>query len=202
LSDNKELEEQLRLASEGSVEAFDRFYARCAPLVMRIAMRMLGDRMEAEDLCHDVMLEALQKGGRYQSSKGTVEAWLAVMTRSRCIDRIRKKQKLVVKDFAAADMLDRTVREAAEGLPEEEAVRGLQRQAVREALSQLPRPQRNAVVGAYYGDMSQREMAEEWEVPLGTVKSWMRYGIKAIRKQLRKRGWLDDYGKEERYESQ
>lgn len=172
----------------GSLEAFDLFYCRYAPLVLRIARRLLEDRMEAEDLCHDVFLEALRKGSRYEPSKGSVEAWLAVMTRSRCMDRLRRRGKVTVADLDG-ERQQSAVRDVS--TPEERVLGRLERKAVREALEELPAAQRRAVVTAYYGDQSQREMAEQWQVPLGTVKSWVRYGLNNLRKGLAKKGWAD-----------
>ncbi|RIX50613.1 sigma-70 family RNA polymerase sigma factor [Paenibacillus nanensis] len=178
----------LREMCEGSSVAFDQFYTRYAPLVLRVALRMLGDRMEAEDVCHDIFLEALRKGDRYEPAKGSIEAWLAVMTKSRCLDRLRKKQRTVASGGAEHGEL------LIETTPEDKAIGLMERLAVREALDDLPLPQRNAVVTAYFGDKSQRELAEEWQVPLGTVKSWIRYGIGNLRKGLAKRGWASDNG--------
>lgn len=185
---NDRMASVLREMCMGSSVAFDQFYSRYAPLVLRIALRLLGDRMEAEDICHDIFLEALRKGDRYEPAKGSIEAWLAVMTKSRCLDRLRKKQRTVASDEAEHREL------LIETTPEDKAIGLMERLAVREALEDLPLPQRNAVVTAYFGDKSQRELAEEWQVPLGTVKSWIRYGIGNLRKGLAKRGWASDNG--------
>lgn len=176
----------LREMCRGSSVAFDEFYHRYAPLVLRIALRLLGDRMEAEDVCHDIFLEALRKGDRYQPAKGSIEAWLAVMTKSRCLDRLRKRQRTVVADQAGNGEL------ISETTPEDKAIGLMEKLAVREALEELPVPQRNAVVTAYFGNKTQRELADEWQVPLGTVKSWIRYGIGNLRKGLAKRGWVSE----------
>lgn len=179
----------LREMCKGSSEAFNHFYHRYAPLVLRIALRLLGDRMEAEDVSHDIFLEALRKGDRYQPAKGSIEAWLAVMTRSRCLDRLRRRRRTIVADQAETNELSFN-----ETTPEEKAIGLMERLAVREALEELPISQRNAVVTAYFGNKTQRELAEEWQVPLGTVKSWIRYGIGNLRKGLAKRGWASEHG--------
>jgi RNA polymerase sigma-70 factor (ECF subfamily) len=178
--------EVLREMCGGSAEAFDRFYARYAPLVMQIAWRTLGERMEAEDVCHDVFIEVLRRGGTYDRARGSLEAWLAVMTRSRCMDRLRRSRRLQaggVEEERPADASD---------VPEERVVSQLQREAVRAALNTLPVNQRQAVVHSYFGAQTQREMSSAWNVPLGTVKSWIRYGLNNLRKQLEKQGWVRD----------
>lgn len=179
----------LRDMCDGSREAFERFYGRYAPLVMGVALRVLGDRMEAEDCCHDVFLEVLRKGSRYDASRGSIDAWLAVMTRSRCMDRLRRKRKIIV-DRVEEELAGRKA--GAAGIdPEEAAVMKLQRDALSEALQQLPGVQQRALVGAYYEAKSHREMADGWNVPIGTVKSWVRYGLRNMRKQLARKGWTD-----------
>jgi RNA polymerase sigma factor (sigma-70 family) len=177
----------LRAMCEGSAEAFELFYDRYAPLVMQIALRMLGDRMEAEDLCHDVFMEVLRRGQQYEVARGSLEAWISVLTRSRCLDRMRRGSRVITGSVDTVSCLDRQAASAPN--PEETVLRKLERAAVRDALGRLPSEQQRAVVTAYYGAKTQREMAEEWKVPLGTVKSWVRYGLHNLRKQLDRRGW-------------
>ncbi|QHT62149.1 sigma-70 family RNA polymerase sigma factor [Paenibacillus lycopersici] len=177
----------LREMREGSVEAFDAFYARYSPLIFGIALRMLGDRMEAEDACHDIFLEALRRGGRYDPQRGSVDAWLAIMTRSRCLDRLRRGKKLVHREAWEADAIPGT-----EDAAEDKVLTRLQREDIRDAIRALPANQLQAVVSSYYGAKTHSEMASAWNVPLGTVKSWVRYGLNNIRKQLEKRGWQAD----------
>ncbi|MBD2847320.1 sigma-70 family RNA polymerase sigma factor [Paenibacillus sp. IB182496] len=182
--ENEEMTAVLRQMCAGSVEAFDRFYQRYAGLVYHIALHHLGDRMEAEDACHDLFLEVLRKGGRYDPQRGTVEGWLAVMARSRCLDRLRRRQRIVLRPVDER-------RQAADALPEERVLRRLQRDAAVEALRRLPGAQRQVLVAAYSESRTQKEIATAWKVPLGTVKSWMRYGIKNMRKQLSQHGWIE-----------
>ncbi|MFD1956381.1 RNA polymerase sigma factor [Paenibacillus thailandensis] len=183
-NEEMEMELTLREMCDGSVEAFDRFYSRYAPLVFQIARRVVGDRMEAEDVCHDVFLEVIKRGGTYDSSRGSIEAWLAVMTRSRSLDRLRKERRLTSSEEADERRLG-----AAGADIEEAVVLRLQQEAVQEALQALPARQKEAIAYSYFGARTQRELSEAWNVPLGTVKSWVRYGLDNIRKQLEKRGW-------------
>ncbi|MBD2867622.1 RNA polymerase sigma factor [Paenibacillus arenilitoris] len=178
------MSEALREMCEGSVEAFDRFYAHYAPFIMQIALRTLGDTMEAEDVCHDVMLEALRRGTGYDPSRGSLEAWLAVMTKSRCLDRLRRSKRVV-----QTGETERNFANACAAPAEEDAVALLEKEALRSALLSLPDEQRRAVIGNYFDARTQRELSDRWSVPLGTVKSWIRYGIRNMRKQLEKHGW-------------
>lgn len=175
----------LRDMCRGSTEAFDAFYSRFAPLVMQIALRTLGDRMEAEDVCHDVFLEALKRGDSYEEGRGSIAAWLAVMARSRSLDRLRKRSKVIASDAMAEEPRPCLTADPAEEL----ALDRLRQEALKEALLQLPAEQRSAVISRYFGAQTQREMSSAWNVPIGTVKSWLRYGLSNLRKQMEKRGW-------------
>ncbi|REE89099.1 RNA polymerase sigma-70 factor (ECF subfamily) [Paenibacillus taihuensis] len=175
----------LRSMCEGSVEAFELFYERYAPLVMKVALRVLHDRMEAEDVCHDVFLEVLRRGSSYDPRRGSITSWLAIMTRSRCLDRLRKTRRLVQTEQVELG--------AETEAPTEELVFSrLRKDALVDALQALPANQRTAVIGSYYGSQTHRELSEEWNMPLGTVKSLIRYGLNHLRKQMEKRGWAHD----------
>lgn len=178
----------LREVSQGSIAAFELFYERYAPIVLRIAVKMLGDRMEAEDMCHEVLLEAIRKADKYDETKGSVDAWLAIMTRSRCLDRLRKRKKLAAAELPERERLPEL---RAALTAEEEAIGRIQQGVIREELTKLPEAQRNAIAAAYFGDKTQSQIAREWKVPLGTVKSWIRYGLGNLRKQLTKKGWRE-----------
>lgn len=180
----------LQEIKEGSITAFDRFYMRYAPFVLRIAIRTMGDQMEAEDVCHDVFLEILKKADQYNSSRGSLEAWLAVITRSRCIDSLRKKQR------AAAEELSEAVESAIScnsNIPavEDSVVAKLQNEALREALQLIPKKQCQAVTKMYLGSRTQKELSTDMQIPLGTVKSLVRYGLHNLNKQLINLGWAD-----------
>ncbi|WP_036720751.1 RNA polymerase sigma factor [Paenibacillus harenae] len=181
---NDSMSDALREMCGGSVDAFDRFYARYAPFVLQIAHRTLGERMEAEDVCHDVFLEALRRGDSFDPGRGSIEAWLAVMTRSRCLDRLRRSKRIVQTGEPELKLAHATAVAA-----EEDAVARLEREALRHALGSLPAEQRMAVIGNYFDAETQRDLSDRWKVPLGTVKSWIRYGIRNMRKQLEKHGW-------------
>ncbi|WP_336772846.1 RNA polymerase sigma factor [Paenibacillus sp. MMO-58] len=188
----EDMSEVLRDMCEGEVDAFDRFYARYAPLVMQVALRMLGERMEAEDVCHDVFLEVLRRGKDYNPGRGSLEAWLAVMTRSRCLDRLRRSKRIAEKDKELGQD------DAASSRSSEEiALQHLEREELNEALMRLPRNQRDAVAYSYYSPHTQKELSAAWNVPLGTVKSWVRYGLNNMRKHLERRGSDRNTGVEE-----
>lgn len=181
---NDDMAKWLKEIEAGSAEAFDRLYERVVPWLLPIAQQLLGDRMEAEDACHDVLLAVIRHPERYDRSRGTVEAWLAVQLRSRCLDRLRKRSRVVLsepeEERAALPSPART---------EEAALGRIEGEVVRRALQELPGLHRRTLAEAYFASRSQRELSEEWQVPIGTVKSRIRYGLGHLRKSLEKLGW-------------
>jgi RNA polymerase sigma factor (sigma-70 family) len=182
-------ERLLREMGEGSAAAFEQFYERFSPLVFSIAVRMVGDRMEAEDLCHDIFLEVYRNAGQYDPQRGSVEAWLAVKTRSRCLDRLRRKKSERIQVW------DELPERGETGVTTEETVLAkLERETVRSVMNNIPEAQRRAVYGMYVQSWSHRELSERMERPLGTVKSLIRYGLMNVRKQLIQLGWIGPSG--------
>jgi len=174
----------------GSLRAFDRFYMLAAPLVMSISCKLLQDRMEAEDVCHDVLMAVISEPERYDPSRGSVEAWLAVLAKSRSLDRLRKKKRFVL----AADRVNEEVSTAAEIDTESKVLAKMETEALRRALREVPGVQRKTIAAAYFAYRSQRELATDWQVPIGTVKSRLRYGLGHLRRAMARLGWADVEG--------
>lgn len=174
----------------GSLRAFDRFYARAAPFVMGVSCKVLQDRMEAEDVCHDVLMSVISDPTRYDPSRGSVEAWLAVLARSRSLDRLRKQSRLVL----AADHVNDDASAVAESDTEKKVLAKMETEALRRALREIPGVQRKTIAEAYFAYRSQRELAAEWQVPVGTVKSRLRYGLGHLRRAMARLGWAEAEG--------
>jgi RNA polymerase sigma factor (sigma-70 family) len=191
VTDRREQSARLLLElRQGSAAAFEQFYEQYASLVLQIAQRMMGDPMEAEDLCHDIFLEVYRTADQFDPRRGSIEAWLAVKTRSRCLDRLRRMKRERLQDWDASGVLMK----AADSSIEEQVLNKLEREKVREAMETLPETQRRAVYGMYVQAKSHRELAEILEKPLGTVKSLIRYGLMNVRKQLGQLGWIVSSG--------
>jgi len=184
------LADLLEQIQNGSLQAFDQFYASAAPFVMGLSRKLLGDRMEAEDVCHDVLLAVISQPDRYDPSRGTVEAWLAVLAKSRCMDRLRKRRRIVLD----AESGERAACMSAVSDTERRVISKLQGEALRSALGELPGTQRQTIAEAFFDYRSQSELAESWHVPIGTVKSRMRYGLTHLRKAMVRLGWAQAEG--------
>lgn len=180
-----EMAEWLKKIEEGDPRAFEKLYEQAVPYLLPLACHMLGDRMEAEDAVHDVLLGVIRSPGRYDASRGSAQAWLAVQVKSRCLDRLRKRSRTVLRGEAEEPAA--IAMPAAQ--PETAVLARMEREAVRSALRQLPGVQREALAAAYFTPRSQKELADAWQVPLGTVKSRVRYGLGHLRKALDRMGW-------------
>lgn len=182
---NRELDDLLEQMKRGSEQAFAKFYDTYINCVFRIAYHLVRDQQEAEDICHDVLLDVFLKPDSYDPKRGSIQAWLAVKTRSRCLDHLRKKKPVFVPNW---EFLTSKLEQApaAELL----ALKKSEQQAVRLALRDIPDEQRQVLYGAYYDERTQRELAAELERPLGTIKSRIRYGLHNIKKRLALGGWI------------
>lgn len=147
----------------GDADAFSRLYDRHAAKVMRVIFTILQDRQEAEDLVHDLFIEAWDKADRYSPERGSVLSWLMVRARSRAIDRKRKLRAngqhiepgISIDDCDALVPIDRT----------------LDAMAVRRALKQLTQLQYQVILQSYFQGLTYQQIADNNGVPMGTVKS-------------------------------
>lgn len=164
----------------GQVEALQVIYRRYGRLVYTLALRVLNSPEEAEDLCQEVFLKLWQQP-TYDASRGSLSTFLAVLTRSRAIDRVRSRG-------ARSRLLQRwqtsSPTTTASPSPLEAAVQGDQAKRVREALDQLTHAEREVLEIAYYEGLSQSQIAERLNIPLGTVKTRSRQALKKLRSIL------------------
>jgi RNA polymerase sigma-70 factor (ECF subfamily) len=165
----------------GERSAFVEFYDRHATLLYSVAARVLGDRREAEDVLQEVMLQIWRKPDGYDAELGALGSWAVTLTRNKAIDRVRAANRGV-------RLLRKITQSAAdpEGTPSaNELVYGAERAArVRAAVEELPHEQREAIELAFFGGLSQTEIATHLQQPLGTVKARIRRGMLTLRERL------------------
>jgi RNA polymerase sigma-70 factor, ECF subfamily len=169
-----------RVAS-GDSSALGELYDRHARPIYSLALRILQDAPEAEDIVQEVFAQAWRQASRYDRSRGAVGAWLLNLARSRAIDRLRaRRARPEATSEPAADDLVLTSADA----PDAEVMRVEQVEAVRTALRDLPLVQRVAIELAYYEGLTHAEIAARLEQPLGTVKTRIRLGLLKLRDAL------------------
>jgi RNA polymerase sigma-70 factor (ECF subfamily) len=169
-----------RLAS-GDQQALSELYDRYASMLLALAFRVVGDHAEAEEVLQEVLVQAWRQAERYNPERSSVSTWLVMMTRSRAIDRIRNR-KVVDRTLAAMQREDPDAHESPVGA---ESVLHHERAArLRAELGELPAEQRQVLELAFFSGMTQREIAAETGIPLGTVKTRTLLAMKKLRTAL------------------
>jgi len=161
-------------------QAFQRLYERTAPQLLASLIRMLRHRALAEDALQDVFVQVWGRAGQYQSSRGSAWAWLIAIARYRAIDLRRRESRLVAGSDSDIDQIP------GEDEPED-ALAALGRhasKALTTCLEALQARQRECIVLAYQGGLTHTEVASEIGEPLGSVKSWIRRGLTALKRCL------------------
>jgi RNA polymerase sigma-70 factor (ECF subfamily) len=159
----------------GERAALATIYDRHASLLLALGVRILGDRAQAEDVLHDVFLEAWHQARQFDPSRGTLRAWLVTRMRSRALDRRGK----VVR---ATRLAETAAKES--GGPAGEAIAGADRERVRQGVAGLPEDLAAVVDLAYFDGLSASEIAERIGIPIGTVKSRLARAIATLRQHL------------------
>ncbi len=172
--------ELFRALKAGQSSALGILYDRYASLVYRLALRILANPQEAEDLTQEIFLTFWRRG-TYNPTRGSLSSFLTTLTRSRAIDKLRSRSTNLkfLQRWSQA-----MVTETPPPTPFESASLSQRSQCVRSALVQLPEKQRQVLEMAYYDGLSQSEIAKQLNTPLGTIKTWARQGLLNLRKNL------------------
>lgn len=179
----------MRSIGRQEVGAFEALYDRYSRLVFSTAYRVLSDVHSAEDVVQDVFVRLWRNPDRYVEERGKFLGWLLSVTRNRAIDEVRSRRRRPLSESQIGDpdsgssISDETPSEAAaSALATAEMVD--QRAMVKRALADLPKEQRMAIELAYYKGLTQAEIAEALQTPLGTVKTRIRLGMQKLRVAL------------------
>ena len=169
----------LRIA-DGELAALEDLYDRYKTMAYSIAYRITNDATLAEDVVQDAFLGAWRNAARYVEGRGSVKTWLLSIVHHRAIDAIRRRRPTT--ELPSVE----TALPAALTLPDvwAEVSAHVDAALVRSALESLSDVQREALELAYFGGLTQVEIAERTGTPLGTVKSRMRLGLLAMRRSL------------------
>ncbi len=158
--------------ARGDRAAFAALYRRHSSVLLGVAIKIVGDRREAEDLLHDVFLEAWRAAGEYDPKRANVRTWLALRMRSRAIDVVRSARVARnAGDVGIDEVLD-------------ERMHSPDHLRARRALQTLSSNERQVLELAYFGGQSCSEIAKKLAMPLGTVKSRLADGMKRLRRLL------------------
>jgi RNA polymerase sigma-70 factor, ECF subfamily len=172
--------------SAGDDRALAQFYDRWCRPVYALVAHLVRDADDAEDVVEDTFWQAWRQASRYDSSRGEVSTWILTIARSRALDRVRSRRRLREEPLTPVPLADDVVIAVGGSMtdPLREAEATERRALVADALRSLPAEQRQVLELAYFGGMSQTEIAERTGQPLGTVKTRTRLAAQKLRTAL------------------
>ena len=174
------LESLLAQVALGSREAFDALYRGTANRLFGICLRVLTERSEAEDALQDVFTTVWRKAAQFDATRASATAWLAMIARNKSIDRLRSmpaRQTRASLDLAA-DVED------PDASPPREAQAATDRAQLETCLERLEPRRRSLIRAAFFEGLTYEELAIRIQAPLGTIKSWIRRGLRQLRECL------------------
>jgi RNA polymerase sigma-70 factor (ECF subfamily) len=170
----------MRLIREGDDAALAELYDRYAAIALGMALKIVRDQSEAEDVVHDAFIAVVERADQFRPERGSLVAWLITMVRNLALDRARRRVR-------RAQITDDELRHepAPRGLdPEQSSWASRERDAVRSAMTKLSDSQRETLEIAFFEGLSYPEIAARENVALGTVKSRASRALGALRAAL------------------
>lgn len=158
--------------------AFAALYAATSSKLMGVLLRMLQDRAEAEDAVQELYTRLWLRAGQYNSAKGRGMTWMVAVARNLALDRLRRRPEVQADEGAAEAIVDQTPTAERRLIAKGEAGR------VADCLDQLEPARADAVRGAYLSGLSYVELAARHNVPLNTMRTWLRRSLNSLRECL------------------
>ena len=160
----------------GDDRALQMVYERYSPLVYGLARRVTASTAHAEEITQEVFVYLWQNPDRFDAERGTLRAFLGALTHRRSVDEVRRNTRRTAReDRVGTDASTLEMVEVGEGIERSQTA-----ERVRAAVSSLPDQQREAVLLAYFGGLTFRQVAERLGIPEGTAKSRLRLGLSKL----------------------
>jgi RNA polymerase sigma-70 factor (ECF subfamily) len=172
----------LKRIAQQDQSALAQLYNRYARVIYAVAFKSLGSVEESEEIVLDVFSQVWRTAEHYDVTKGRVDTWLFMMTRSRVLDRLRSLQRTTKTQNASVKAEIQSIKVSVD--PVEDVLTRERRTQVLAALSQLPDEQRLVIELAYYQGLTHSEIASQTGLSLGTVKTRIRLGLNKLRAAL------------------
>lgn len=158
--------------------AFDRLYAIAAPKLFAVCLRIVSERSEAEDAVQEVFIKIWGRADRYAQSDATAMGWLCAIARNHCIDRVRARRAPARPVDEAFDIADTAPS------PEKNAINSGEARRIDKCMKELEADKAQAVRAAYVEGSSYEELAARYNVPLNTMRTWLRRSLLKLRECL------------------
>jgi RNA polymerase sigma-70 factor (ECF subfamily) len=179
--------ELIARAASGEERAMAELYDRYGQVLYTVAYRIVGQRADADEAVLDAFAQAWREATRFEAARGSVGGWLTTIARSRALDLVRARSRR--ERITATAAAERPESSPAMGGWRSDPASGVdhaeRKQQVQLALEALSPPQRRAIELAFFEGLSQSEIAERLQEPLGTVKTRVRLGMQKLRECLR-----------------
>jgi len=163
-------------------EAISALFDRYSGMLTALSLRILNDPADTEEILQETFLQVWNQAARYDPKRSSVSTWLVLIARSRSIDRLRSRQ-VKSRTATAARLENPDIHTSPKGVGN--VLMQERRRRLREEMAKLPEEQRQVLELAFYGGMTQSEIAEQTSIPLGTVKTRTLLAMKKLRQALR-----------------
>ena len=177
-------EELMQRLAYRDLVAFRALYDRYGNLVYSAALRVVRDAQIAEDMVQEIFLRIWRKPESYVAQRGRFVTWLTSVTRNRAVDEVRSRGRRFRHETASPEEQERELPASEQDDPALTAELSDQRRLILAALTQIPAEQREIIELAYFGGLTQQEIADLLSQPLGTVKTRIRLGMQKLRAAL------------------
>jgi RNA polymerase sigma-70 factor (ECF subfamily) len=173
--------------ARGDTTALETLYDRYASSILGLSLKVIGNQALAEDVLQETFWRVWQSAATYQSQRGAFTSWLFRIARNLAIDthRRRRVRPQTISETVDANPILDEIPDTDTDVPEQ-AQSNFQAQQVRNALTSLPREQRQVIEMAYFYGMTRQEIAEATGEALGTIHTRARLGLQKLRKELEK----------------
>lgn len=183
----------LSATADGDRRAFSRLYKETAPFLNAVAIRLVQRRAHAEDVLQDAFVQVWHRAGDYHVQRGSVLGWMTALVRYRAIDMLRKNRGGTPLDEetlnTASGLLDPT---AADDEAMKAAAAHEDADYLNKCVSRLSGSQQQSVALAFFHGLTHAELAQRLALPLGTIKSRLRRGLKRLKECLDDLGYSDE----------
>jgi len=174
----EDMEHDILRAANGDRAAFRALYDATAPKLLGVCLRVLHDRAEAEDVLQEIYVKIWHNAGRYSANGLSPMTWLITIARNSAVDRLRKRRRA-----GASDALDERIADGGAG-PEAQAVAASERRRLDTCMEELPADRAEAVRRAYLDGETYADLAARFDVPLNTMRTWLRRSLLKLRECL------------------
>lgn len=172
-----------RKMAEGDADALRDLYRRLSALAYSLALRIVGNEADAQEVIVDAFYQAWKQADQYDAARATVTGWVLNITRSRAIDLLRSRRRAARREGRVREP-GFTFHLESPPTPEQHAIREDTRARLRRVVAELPEDQRWAVELAYFSGLSQSQIAERLGQPLGTIKTRLRLAMEKMRRAV------------------